>query len=55
MAGLVPPVTCLVSDCLMPFTIQVTEKLALPILLFSPTSASAFYAALHLRTRWRKV
>jgi hypothetical protein len=46
ISGLVPPVTCLVSDCLMPFTIQVTEKLALPILLFSPTSASAFYAAL---------
>ncbi|GAU37796.1 hypothetical protein TSUD_276140 [Trifolium subterraneum] len=34
----------------MPFTIQVAEELALPILLFSPASASTFYSALHFPT-----
>jgi hypothetical protein len=54
MAGLVPPVTCIVSDCFMPFTTQAAEELALPILLFSPGSASTFYAALHFRTLLEK-
>ncbi|KAK2365969.1 7-deoxyloganetin glucosyltransferase [Trifolium repens] len=40
MTGLVPPVTCLVSDCYMPFTIQVAEELELPIL----------FCAFHFRT-----
>jgi hypothetical protein len=54
MAGLVPPVTCLVYDCLMSFTIQVAEELALPILLFSPASATTIYAFLHFRTLLEK-
>ena len=38
-AGLIPPVTCLVSDCYMPFTVDAAEEYALPIVLFSPVSA----------------
>ncbi|GAU37808.1 hypothetical protein TSUD_276250 [Trifolium subterraneum] len=50
IAGVTPPVTCIVSDCFMPFTIQAAEEHALPILLFSPASATGFYVALHFRT-----
>jgi UDP:flavonoid glycosyltransferase YjiC (YdhE family) len=49
-SGLVPPVTCLVSDCLMSFTIQVAEELALPIVLLVPFSACSFMSVLHFRT-----
>ncbi|CAI8609219.1 unnamed protein product [Vicia faba] len=49
IAGLVPPVTCFVSDCYMPFTIPAAEEYALPILLFCPTSASSFLSNLHFR------
>jgi hypothetical protein len=45
-AGLIPPVTCLVSDCYMPFTVDAAEELALPIVLFAPCSASYFLACL---------
>jgi hypothetical protein len=44
--GLIPPVTCLVSDCYMPFTVDAAEEHALPIVLFSPCSASYFLACL---------
>ncbi|KAG4969702.1 hypothetical protein JHK85_036123 [Glycine max] len=37
--SLVPPVTCLVSDCAMTFTIQAAEELSLPIVLIQPASA----------------
>ncbi|KAL5080306.1 hypothetical protein RYX36_008727 [Vicia faba] len=50
IAGIVPPVTCLVSDCCMPFTIQAAEQHALPILLFFPASACALLSILHSRT-----
>ncbi|KAI5433549.1 hypothetical protein KIW84_020729 [Lathyrus oleraceus] len=50
IAGLVPPVTCIVSDFYMPFTIQAAEDHALPILLFSPTSACTLLSILHSRT-----
>jgi len=49
-SGLVPPVTCLVSDCYMSFSIQAAEELALPIVLFSPASACTFLSVLHFRT-----
>jgi len=49
-AGLVPPVTCLIADCLLPFTIQAAEEYALPIILFCPASACSFLSALHFRT-----
>ncbi|XP_057447945.1 7-deoxyloganetin glucosyltransferase-like [Lotus japonicus] len=49
-AGLVPPVTCLVSDLLMTFTIQAAQQLQLPILLLCPASASTFMSFLHFQT-----
>jgi len=53
-AALIPPVTCLVSDCYMPFTIQVAEENALPNLLFSPTSACNFLTTFHFRAMFDK-
>ncbi|KAL5080294.1 hypothetical protein RYX36_008715 [Vicia faba] len=50
IAGLVPPVTCIVSDCYMSFTIQAAEQHALPILLFSPLSACTLLITLHVPT-----
>ncbi|CAJ2665775.1 unnamed protein product [Trifolium pratense] len=54
MADLVPQVTCIVSDCYMSFTIQAAEEHALPIVLFSTASASAFLSGLHFRTMLEK-
>jgi hypothetical protein len=48
-SGLIPPVTCLVSDSFMSVTIQVGEELTLPIVLLIPSSACSFLSALHLR------
>ncbi|AES74868.1 UDP-glucosyltransferase family protein [Medicago truncatula] len=45
-AGLIPPVTCLVSDCYMPFTVAAAEEHALPVVLFSPSRACYFLACL---------
>nr|KYP48082.1 Cytokinin-O-glucosyltransferase 2 [Cajanus cajan] len=53
-AGLVPPVTCLISDCAMTFTIQAAKELALPILLFHPASASTLLSGLHFSTLLNK-
>ncbi|KAK7364994.1 hypothetical protein VNO80_13744 [Phaseolus coccineus] len=50
IAGLIPPVTCLVSDFSLPFTTQAAQELALPILLFSPASARCLLSVLHFRT-----
>jgi hypothetical protein len=47
-AGLIPPVTCLVSDCNMPFTVDAAEEHALPIILFSPCSACYFLSNFHI-------
>ncbi|CAL5196790.1 unnamed protein product [Lathyrus oleraceus] len=49
-SGLIPPVTCLVSDSFMSVTIQVAEELALPVVLLVPSSACSFLSALHFRT-----
>ncbi|XLR46546.1 hypothetical protein S83_031206 [Arachis hypogaea] len=49
-AGAVPPVSCLVSDGTMPFTIQAAQDLGLPILLLFPSAASSFLSAMHFRT-----
>ncbi|XP_047155669.1 7-deoxyloganetin glucosyltransferase-like isoform X2 [Vigna umbellata] len=46
-AGLIPPVTCLVSDCFISFPIQVAEELSVPIILLSPISAGAFLCSMH--------
>ncbi|CAJ2665769.1 unnamed protein product [Trifolium pratense] len=50
IAGVTLPVTCIVSDIFMPFTIQAAEEHVLPILLYSPASAAGVYAAYHFRT-----
>jgi hypothetical protein len=47
-AGLVPPVTCIVSDCYMPFTVDAAEESALPIVLFSPVSACCSLTTSHI-------
>ncbi|CAK8561294.1 unnamed protein product [Lathyrus sativus] len=49
-SGLIPPVTCLVSDSFMSVTTQVAEELALPVVLLVPSSACSFLSALHFRT-----
>ena len=46
----VPPVTCLVSDCMMSFTIQAAEEFALPNVLFFPSSACSLLNVMHFRT-----
>jgi len=48
-AGLISSVTCLVSDCIMPFTTQVAEELAIPIVILFPSSACSFLSILHFR------
>jgi hypothetical protein len=48
--GLISPVTCLVSDSFMSFTIQVAEELSLPILLLYTCSACTFLSGLHFKT-----
>ncbi|GAU37806.1 hypothetical protein TSUD_276230 [Trifolium subterraneum] len=49
IAGVTPPVTCIVSDCYMPFTIQAAEEHALPTIIFNPFSACNFLTFLHIR------
>ncbi|WJX65692.1 7-deoxyloganetin glucosyltransferase [Trifolium repens] len=49
-AGVIPPITCLVSDCFMPFAIEAAEKHELPTLIFNPCSACTFVSTLHLAT-----
>ncbi|XP_068501217.1 7-deoxyloganetin glucosyltransferase-like [Phaseolus vulgaris] len=50
IAGNIPPVTCLVSDCSFTFTTQAAQELELPILLFSPISATTLLSIMHFRT-----
>ncbi|CAJ1947224.1 unnamed protein product [Sphenostylis stenocarpa] len=53
-AGIIPPITCLVSDLSMTFTTQAAHELALPIVLFSPASACSLMATLHYRELYDK-
>ncbi|CAJ2665767.1 unnamed protein product [Trifolium pratense] len=53
-AGLTPPVTCIVSDCYMPFAIHAAEEHALPTIIFNPFSACNFLTSLHFRTLLEK-
>jgi hypothetical protein len=48
--GLIPPVSCLVSDIGLTFTLQAAEELGLPNVLFSSASACSLLSALHFRT-----
>ncbi|XP_004489451.1 7-deoxyloganetin glucosyltransferase [Cicer arietinum] len=54
IAGFIPPLTCIVSDYSMSFTIQASEELSLPIILFSPANACNFLCSLHLPTLFEK-
>ncbi|CAL5185951.1 unnamed protein product [Lathyrus oleraceus] len=47
-SGLIPPLTCLVSDSFMPFTVDSAEEHALPIVLFSPCSSCFFLSNYHV-------
>ncbi|KOM54779.1 hypothetical protein LR48_Vigan10g067100 [Vigna angularis] len=49
IAGLIPPVTGLVSDFCLTFTSKAAQELALPILLFSPVSATCLVSIMNLR------
>ncbi|KAL5080298.1 hypothetical protein RYX36_008719 [Vicia faba] len=53
-SGLVPPVSCIVSDNSMSFTIQAAEEFSLPIVFFSPANACTFLSGLHLPTLFDK-
>ncbi|KAF7803732.1 7-deoxyloganetin glucosyltransferase-like [Senna tora] len=48
--GLVPPVTCLVSDIVMTFTIEAAEQLGLPIAIYWSASAVSYAGVWHYRT-----
>ena len=50
IAGVIPPVSCLVSNCAMPFTIQDAEELSLPIVLFSTKSVCSLLFGLHFQS-----
>ncbi|KAK2420013.1 7-deoxyloganetin glucosyltransferase [Trifolium repens] len=53
-SGLIPPITCLVSDVFMSFTTQVAQQLSLPIVLLYTSSASYFLSSLHFQTLIQK-
>ncbi|KAJ4966611.1 hypothetical protein NE237_018460 [Protea cynaroides] len=43
----IPPVTCIVSDGIMSFTLQAAEEIGVPEVLFWMTSACGFLASMH--------
>ncbi|GAV63592.1 UDPGT domain-containing protein [Cephalotus follicularis] len=45
----VPPVTCIISDGIMTFTLDAAEELGIPEVLFWTTSACGFLAYVHVR------
>ncbi|KAI9120340.1 hypothetical protein K1719_007373 [Acacia pycnantha] len=47
--GLIPKVTCLVSDGVMTFTMEAAQALGLPFVLFWSSSTYSFLAAVHFR------
>ncbi|CAI8594268.1 unnamed protein product [Vicia faba] len=49
-SGLVPPLTCIVSEINMSFTVQAAEEFALPNVLFFPASACTLLCILHIRS-----
>ncbi|KAI4296376.1 hypothetical protein L6164_036339 [Bauhinia variegata] len=48
-AGLIPPVSCLISDAVMSFTVDAAEQLGVPIVLFWPASACSLLGVVHCR------
>ncbi|MCI23269.1 cytokinin-O-glucosyltransferase [Trifolium medium] len=53
-SGIIPPITCLVSDVFMSFTTQVAEQLSLPIVLLYTSGACSFLSSLHFQTLIQK-
>nr|AFK38894.1 unknown [Medicago truncatula] len=53
-SGLVPPVTCIIADNSMSFTIQAGEELSIPVVFFSPANACTFWTGFHLLTLFDK-
>ncbi|XP_028800816.1 7-deoxyloganetin glucosyltransferase [Neltuma alba] len=48
--GLVPPVTSLVSDAVMAFTVKAAQEFGLPIAIYCPISAISYLGVWHGRT-----
>ncbi|KAK7412151.1 hypothetical protein VNO78_03600 [Psophocarpus tetragonolobus] len=48
--GLIPPVTCLVSDGCMPFAIQAAQQLGLPNVICWPASVCSFLSVMNFPT-----
>ncbi|XP_028800818.1 7-deoxyloganetin glucosyltransferase [Neltuma alba] len=47
---LVPPVSCLISDIAMTFTVKAAQEFGLPIAIYSPVSAISILGMWHCRT-----
>ncbi|KAI9120949.1 hypothetical protein K1719_007982 [Acacia pycnantha] len=45
--GLVPPVTCLISDVVMTFTVKAAEEIGLCIAIYSPINATSILGVWH--------
>lgn len=50
----VPPVTCVVSDCITGFTLEIAKEFGIPDLFLSSFSASGFMALFHLKELMEK-
>nr|AFJ52995.1 UDP-glycosyltransferase 1 [Linum usitatissimum] len=53
-SSVVPPVTCIVSDCMMGFTMQVAKELGIPNVMLSTASACGFIGYLNYRKLLQK-
>ena len=47
-AGVIPPVTCLVSDGIMTFTIKAAQEIGVPSLVYFPASAYSYLCMVHI-------
>ena len=52
--GLIPPLTCLVSDGCMPFTAQAAQRFALPNVICWPASACSLLSVMNFPTMVQK-
>ncbi|KAI9120755.1 hypothetical protein K1719_007788 [Acacia pycnantha] len=48
--GIVPRVTCLISDIMMTFTMNAAQEFGLPVALYCPASTVSFLGVVHFRT-----
>ncbi|KAL7262594.1 hypothetical protein ACSBR1_000873 [Camellia fascicularis] len=55
LAKLNPPVTCVVSDVGMAFTVKVAEELGIPDVFFNTASASGFMGYMQYPNSWKMV